>query len=53
MRRKMLCNHLDFFVILKPENKSQLQTGGKETTDNQGQLQASAAIPRGGRTVEG
>lgn len=26
---------------------------GKETTDNQGQLQASAAIPRGGRTVEG
>lgn len=26
---------------------------GKEATDNQGQLQASAAIPRGGRTVEG
>ena len=26
---------------------------GKETTDNQRELQASAAIPRGGRTVEG
>ena len=29
------------------------RAGEKETTDNQGQLQASAAIPRGGRTVEG
>lgn len=26
---------------------------GKETTDNQGQLPASPAIPRGGGTVEG
>ena len=26
---------------------------GKETTDNQGQLPASAAIPPGGRTIEG
>ena len=35
---------------LVPGNR---RAGGKETTDNQGQLQASAAIPRGGRTVEG